>query len=105
MFSCSELKPAASVQVAFGPGASSSSPSIRTFGVRKDGNSAKGTGSGLKHSTSDDRQIVISSSSTAKEGGSGARSSNALAQKVKKDYREPWVRIFHHACLSHTLWY
>ncbi|KAK3221091.1 hypothetical protein Dsin_015061 [Dipteronia sinensis] len=85
-----KVEKTSSVQVAFGPGASSSSSSIRTFGVRKDGNSAKGTGSGLKHSTSDDRQIVISSSSTAKEEGSGARSSNALALKVKKDYREPW---------------
>ncbi|KAK0597871.1 hypothetical protein LWI29_029358 [Acer saccharum] len=85
-----KVEKTSSVQVAFGPGASSSSSSIRTFGVRKDGYSAKGTGSGLKHSTSDDRQIVISSSSTAKEEGSGARSSNAIALKVKKDYREPW---------------
>ncbi|KAK2653481.1 hypothetical protein Ddye_013337 [Dipteronia dyeriana] len=84
------VKKTSSVQVSFGPGASSSSSSIRTFGVRKDGNGAKGTGSRLKHSTSDDRQIVISSSSTAKEEGSGSRSSNALALKVKKDYREPW---------------
>ncbi|KAI9160511.1 hypothetical protein LWI28_008810 [Acer negundo] len=86
-----KVEKTSSVQVAFGPGASSSSSTIRTFGVRKDGNSAKGTtGSGLKHSTSDDRHIVISSSSTAKEEGSGARSSNALPLKVKKDYREPW---------------
>ncbi|KAL5812633.1 hypothetical protein ACOSQ3_027583 [Xanthoceras sorbifolium] len=77
-----------SVQVAFGPGAPSS-PSIRVFGVRKDGNSAKGSESGLKHSTSDDR-IVISSLSTAKGDGSEASSSDALALKVKKEYREPW---------------
>ncbi|XP_002510979.2 DNA-directed RNA polymerase III subunit rpc4 [Ricinus communis] len=77
------------VQVAFGPGATSST-SIRTFGVSKGENPVS---SGIKDSTDDDGKIVISSLSTDKEDeiiNCASEDIDALPLKIKKDYREPW---------------
>lgn len=59
------------MQVAFGPGAQSL-PSLRTFPVNKDGKTADG--SIVKHDQLE------------------AGSSDAYSVKLKKDYKEPWVR-------------
>ncbi|KAK9181547.1 hypothetical protein WN944_024684 [Citrus x changshan-huyou] len=87
--SSSEFKPAAS-QVAFGAG-DSSSPSIKSFGPRREVSSAKGTESEIIDSTSDERQIVNFSPVTAREDRSAPISSDASStQKIKEDYKEPW---------------
>ncbi|KAH9678496.1 RNA polymerase III RPC4 [Citrus sinensis] len=84
-----EFKPAAS-QVAFGAG-DSSSPSIKSFGPRREVSSAKGTESEIIDSTSDERQIVNFSPVTAREDRSAPISSDASStQKIKEDYKEPW---------------
>ncbi|KAK9178540.1 hypothetical protein WN943_027732 [Citrus x changshan-huyou] len=84
-----KFKPAAS-QVAFGAG-DSSSPSIKSFGPRREVSSAKGTESEIIDSTSDERQIVNFSPATAREDRSAPISLDASStQKIKEDYKEPW---------------
>ncbi|ESR34860.1 RNA polymerase III RPC4 [Citrus sinensis] len=79
-----------SSQVAFGAG-DSSSPSIKSFGPRREVSSAKGTESEIIDSTSDERQIVNFSPATAREDRSAPISSDASStQKIKEDYKEPW---------------
>ncbi|KAH9678494.1 RNA polymerase III RPC4 [Citrus sinensis] len=79
-----------SSQVAFGAG-DSSSPSIKSFGPRREVSSAKGTESEIIDSTSDERQIVNFSPVTAREDRSAPISSDASStQKIKEDYKEPW---------------
>ncbi|XP_050225565.1 uncharacterized protein LOC126675039 [Mercurialis annua] len=77
------------VQVAFGPGATSST-SIRTFGAPKGKNTVK---PGFNESSVGDGSVVISSLSTANEDGTtnfDLGDNEALPLKIKKDYREPW---------------
>ncbi|KAL9409416.1 hypothetical protein AB3S75_047748 [Citrus x aurantiifolia] len=79
-----------SSQVAFGAG-DSSSPSIKSFGPRREVSNAKGTESEIIDSTSDERQIVNFSPVTAREDRSAPISSDASStQKIKEDYKEPW---------------
>lgn len=96
---CLELKPAASVQIAFDAGAASST-SIRKYYNPKDGDSAKATDSMLEDSTSDDRQIVRS---TAREDETFPYSLGASTEKFREDYREPGVRNFNLPPLSLSL--
>lgn len=57
--------------------------------------SAKGTESEIIDSTSDERQIVNFSPVTAREDRSAPISSDASStQKIKEDYKEPWVTTF-----------
>ena len=93
------LKFAASVQVAFGPG-DSSSPTLRTYGVNKGVNSGKSSGSSSKDFSTDLNALTLSS--TAIEDKSDTRmtygtedTTNASAWKNKREYKEPWVRNCH----------
>ncbi|XP_059624899.1 DNA-directed RNA polymerase III subunit rpc4-like [Cornus florida] len=89
------------VQVAFDGGVPSTS--IRTYGIPRERDSGKSSGSDLKDSTTDDGQI-LSSYSTAEPDGTSGRDLNAedaSCQKKKKDYIEPWD--YHHTCYPTTL--
>lgn len=59
--------------------------------------SSKGTDSEIKDSTPDERQVISTSTSTVREVGAAPCSSDASAQKIKEDYKEPWVTNF---CLT-----
>ncbi|KAF3433169.1 hypothetical protein FNV43_RR24271 [Rhamnella rubrinervis] len=85
-----------SLQVAFGPGAPSSS-SLRTFGVAKDGNSSKSSGIGLKGSeASDNEQASLPLFSSGAETDTAMEEVTDLSiQTSKKNYREPWD--YHHS--------
>lgn len=90
--SCLVCKPAASIQVAFGPG-DTPSTQIKRYGSAKDGNGGKSSGSDPK--SSDYGQNLLSLPSAANENGRevcSADSSCKSAQIGKKEYREPWVR-------------
>lgn len=91
------------MQVAFGPGATSST-SIRQFGVPRGENYGGSSRTGIKDSTDvdDDGKIVTSLSSTANEDGAitwPSDAGDALPLKIKRDYKEPWVRNSAH-CTS-----
>lgn len=93
---------AASVQVAFGPGAASASSSIRTYGVPKVGNSSRKNN--IEPEISDDEESILPLPVDVEEDGmifdqksedgtpESAMATNAVVlTKAKKDYREPWV--------------
>lgn len=89
------VQSAASVQVAFGPGAADgSSTSIRTFGPAKDADSGK-SGS-LVLEGSDDEQSLLTFPSASKEAETDVTMEDAIdaepLQIVKKNDRECWVR-------------
>lgn len=97
------VKNSASVQVAFGPGASSS-PSLRTYVNNKGVKSGKG--SGLASKVSGSEENVLSLPSTSPEDQSDVlmidatqAATDAPAGKVKKEYEEPWVRNYHHSSI------
>ncbi|XP_058205727.1 uncharacterized protein LOC131319488 isoform X2 [Rhododendron vialii] len=95
-----EKKP--SVQVAFAHG--SSSATIRSYGVPREGNSSKINGLGSRDSAVDDEQILFSLPSTGEPYGTSGISENALvatSRKIEKDYREPWD--YHHSDYPITL--
>lgn len=103
--SCLGSKPAASVQVAFGPGVTPSS-SIRRHCLAKDDNDGKSSSSGPK--SSDYGQTLLSSPSAANqdEGNTcSADRTSKSAQIVQKEYREPWVKYFCPASLFLSLLY
>ncbi|KAF2311692.1 hypothetical protein GH714_026012 [Hevea brasiliensis] len=80
-----------SVQVAFGPGTTSTS--LRKYGVPRDENAGNSSRSEIKDSIDDDGKIISSSLSTVTEDGSIDSPSDAIAAlplKIKKDYRQPW---------------
>ncbi|GLT39827.1 hypothetical protein SLA2020_139960 [Shorea laevis] len=84
----------ASAQVAFGPGAESSSTSIRKFGSQRARN-AKDTDSVMNIAAAYNEQPISTSSfhSLMKEDGyeeSSTDSINASAPSTKMEYREPW---------------
>lgn len=88
-----EFKFAASVHVAFGHGTESST-SIKTYGKPREGNGGKSDGPALKDSAQANEQITIWSPPTI--SADGTRGSSAVgvdtsSQKIKKDYKEPWV--------------
>ncbi|KAF7148120.1 hypothetical protein RHSIM_Rhsim03G0165300 [Rhododendron simsii] len=91
-----------SVQVAFAHGSSSST--IRSYGVPREGNSSKSNSLGSRDSAVDDEQIFFSLPSTAEPCGTSGISENALvatSRKIEKDYREPWD--YHHSDYPITL--
>lgn len=85
-----EFKPAASGQVAFGLG-DTSSPSIKTYGTRREVSSRKATALEIKDSSDDEGGIGSLALSPTIEDGTAPCSSDASAQKIKEDYIEPWV--------------
>lgn len=96
-------KPAASIQVAFGPGETPSTQ-IKRYGSVKDGNGGKSSGSDTK--SSDYGQNLLSLPSAANENvreACSADSTSKSGELVKKEYREPWVRNHCHADLSLSL--
>ncbi|KAI8537165.1 hypothetical protein RHMOL_Rhmol09G0004300 [Rhododendron molle] len=83
-----------SVQVAFAHG--SSSATIKSYGVPREGNSSKSNGLGSRDFAVDDEQILFSLPSTGEPYGTSGISENALvatSRKIEKDYKEPWARI------------
>lgn len=89
------------MQVAFGPGATSSS--IRTYGVPGGENAGRSSRSQIKDSIDDDGKIISSSLSTVKEDrtiDSLPDAADALPLKAKKAFREPWVMCFIYEPLS-----
>jgi hypothetical protein len=96
-------KPAASIQVVFGPGETPSTQ-IKRYGSAKDGNGGKSSGSDTK--SSDYGQTLLSLPSAANENvreACSADSTSKYGELVKKEYREPWVRNHCHADLSPSL--
>ncbi|CAK7355894.1 unnamed protein product [Dovyalis caffra] len=89
------FKPAAQVQVAFGPGAPSPSLLIRKYNVpghEKTGSSWPGT----EDTMDDDGKIVLPPSTARLDGAT-----NALSLKGKKQYKEPWN--YHRTYYPNTL--
>lgn len=93
---------AASVQVAFGPGAASSSSSIRTYGVPKVGN--KSRKNNIEPEDADDEESIFPLPMDVEEDGKvfdqktgdgiaefAMATNAAIVTKTKKDYKEPWV--------------
>lgn len=92
------------MQVAFGPGASSES-SLRTYSNSKRVNGGKSSGSASK--VSESGQDVLTFPATAREDENDTciidasdADTGASTGKVKKEYKEPWVRNGHHSSLS-----
>ena len=76
------------MEVAFSLG-SSSSHSLRTYGTSKSIDSGTSSGSPSKYFANEQiRSIATEDQNDA---------SNASARKIKREYKEPWVRICHHA--------
>jgi hypothetical protein len=100
---CLVCEPAASIQVAFGPG-DKASTQIKRYGNAKDGSGGKSSDSDTK--SSDYGQTLLSLPSAANENVREAcfeDSTSISEQLVKKDYREPWVRNHCHGSLSLSL--
>ncbi|KAF8008654.1 hypothetical protein BT93_K2348 [Corymbia citriodora subsp. variegata] len=92
-----------SVQVAFGPGASSSASAIRTFGVPKEERNDQNSGPRLRSYAAAKGQ-TISPPIVAKTDATDATMEDATAEvprKSKKEYKEPWD--FHHSYYPTTL--
>lgn len=80
--------------MAFGPGAPSSASAIRTYGVPKEERSDQSSGPRLK-SYAAAKGRAISPPIVAKTDATDATMEDASAevrQKMKKEYKEPWVR-------------
>lgn len=93
-----------SAQVAFGPGATTSSSTIRSFGVPKNGGS-KSSSSCLELKSSDDGEILSLLPFKKDETDvSFEDATDASTLLGKNEYREPWVRNpFADLSLSHSL--
>lgn len=78
------------MRVAFGPGADTSSTSIRTYGTAKDGNTGKSTSSVLEDSDND--QSLPTSPEVGKDVSMEDATDVAPLQTVKQRYTECWVR-------------
>ncbi|XWS51582.1 hypothetical protein CRYUN_Cryun12cG0189100 [Craigia yunnanensis] len=81
-----------SVQIAFGPGAPSSTL-LRTYGAQRGGSSGKSTASRKKSPDDNAGEIIGSVPLTSKEDRTDICSSDAieaLAPKIKREYSEPW---------------
>ncbi|XP_038879339.1 DNA-directed RNA polymerase III subunit rpc4-like [Benincasa hispida] len=87
-----------SVQVAFGPGAASTSSSIRTYGVPKVENSSRKND--IEPDVDEDEEFILPLPMDVEENGKifdkktkdgiAESSSSAIVTKTKKDYKEPW---------------
>lgn len=101
---------AASVQVAFGPGAESTSSSIRTYGVPKVENGSRKND--IEPEVDEDEEFVLPVARDVNEDGKyfdkktkdgiTESSSSAMETKTKRDYKEPWVISFSLSLLTHT---
>ncbi|KAJ4706631.1 DNA-directed RNA polymerase III subunit RPC4 [Melia azedarach] len=87
-------------QVAFGLG-DTSSPSIKTYGTRREVSSRKATALEIKDSSDDEGGIGSLALSPTIEDGTAPCSSDASAQKIKEDYIEPWDYV--NTCYPTTL--
>ncbi|KAA0044650.1 DNA-directed RNA polymerase III subunit rpc4-like [Cucumis melo var. makuwa] len=87
-----------SVQVAFGPGAESTSSSIRTYGVPKVENGSRKND--IEPEVDEDEEFVLPVAMDVNEDGKffdkktkdgiAESSSSAMVTKTKRDYKEPW---------------
>lgn len=84
---------AASVQVAFGPGAAPTSSSIRTYGVPKVENSSRKND--IEPEVDEDDEFILPLPMNVEEDGKIfdkiGEDGSAIVTKTKKDYKEPWV--------------
>lgn len=91
-----------SVQVAFAHG--SSSATIKSYGVPREGSSSKSNSLGSRDAAADDEQILFSLPSTGEPYGLSSSSENALvasSPKIEREYKEPWD--YHHTDYPITL--